>query len=231
MEYKTSDLNMNPTMTAAETFENILLQIQNSNLNFKLNLSPFTANISLKKTLVTDKSGIPLVPRPNTATCENIATLTAKNHELENNLIDIKNEFASTVNEYGTAVHQELADSLELVNKLQIVKENLVKENEALKIANKNKDAEIQDLDHSNKIRKEVTEKLHRNINELKAKFHKEKIDIAKQNKLEIKYWRKQLGEETKANIKLKERLEKRVEDAKGATKKSKKKAHKQLTS
>ena len=48
---------------------------------------------------------------------------------------------------------------------------------------------------------------------------------------LEIKYWRKQLGEETKANIKLKERLEKRVEDAKGATKKSKKKAKKEIAS
>ena len=59
MESKTSDLNTNLTMMAAETFKDLLVQIQNSNFNFKLNLSPFAANISLKKTFVKDKSGIP----------------------------------------------------------------------------------------------------------------------------------------------------------------------------
>ena len=93
-------------------------------MNFKLNLSPFTANISLKKTFVKDKSGIPLFPRPNTAICDNIAILTAKNHKLENELIHVKNEFASTVNKCGTDVHQELADSRELVKELKTVNEN-----------------------------------------------------------------------------------------------------------
>ena len=43
------------------------------------------------------------------------------------------------MNKCGTDVHQELADSRELVKELTIVKENLVKENEDLKTAIENK--------------------------------------------------------------------------------------------
>ena len=132
MEIKTSDLDANSTMKAAETFENIILQIQNSNLNFKLNLSPFAANISLKKSLVKNKSGIPLLPKAN-AVDDNIAILIEKNHQLENELFRLKKEFSSKVNKSGTAVCEELEDSHELVKKLQIVNANLVKENEIFK--------------------------------------------------------------------------------------------------
>ena len=132
MEIKTSDLDANSTMKAAETFENIILQIQNSNLNFKMNLSPFAANISLKKSLVINKSGIPLLPKA-TAVDNNIAILIEKNRQLENELFRVKNEFSSKVNKSGTAVREELEDSRELVKKLQIVNANLVKENEIYK--------------------------------------------------------------------------------------------------
>ena len=47
---------------AAAAFENILQTIQYSNLNFLLELSPFAATISLKKTPVKNKSGIALLP-------------------------------------------------------------------------------------------------------------------------------------------------------------------------
>ena len=120
-------------MMAAETFENIIFQIQNSNLNFKLNLSPFAANISLKKSLVKNKSGIPLLPKAN-AVDDDIAILIEKNHRLENELFrGVKNEFSRKVNKSGTAVCEELEDSRELVKKLQIVNANLVKENEIFK--------------------------------------------------------------------------------------------------
>ena len=49
-------------MEASTTFENILQQIQNSHLNFKLELSPFSANISLKKSFIRNKAGIVLSP-------------------------------------------------------------------------------------------------------------------------------------------------------------------------
>ena len=49
-------------MEASTTFENIIQQIQNSHLNFKLELSPFSANISLKKSFIRNKAGIVLSP-------------------------------------------------------------------------------------------------------------------------------------------------------------------------
>ena len=161
MEIKTSDLDANTTMMAAEIFENIIFQIQNSHLNFKLNLSPFAANISLKKSLVKNKSGIPLLPRAN-AVSDNIEFLIEKNHQLENELVCVKNEFSSKVNKSGTAVCEELEDSRELVKKLQIVNAKLVKEHEIFKTKIKDQETVIEDLEHSNEMRKEVSEELNR---------------------------------------------------------------------
>ena len=45
-------------------FYKILDQIKSSNLNFQLSLSPFSAQISLKKSLVKDRSGNCLLPPP-----------------------------------------------------------------------------------------------------------------------------------------------------------------------
>jgi hypothetical protein len=52
----------NPTMLASSTFDAIIKQIQTSHLNFHLQISPFSAIISLKKTLIKDKSGTFLLP-------------------------------------------------------------------------------------------------------------------------------------------------------------------------
>ena len=54
--------DLNPTMAAKKSFESILETIQASNLNFQLRLSPFSATISLKKSLIRDKSGNQLLP-------------------------------------------------------------------------------------------------------------------------------------------------------------------------
>ena len=82
----------------------------------------------------------------------------------------------------GTAVCEELEDSCELVKKLQIVNAKLVKENEIFKTKIKDQETVIEDLEHSNKMRKEVSEELNRKISELRAKFNKEKIHIANQS-------------------------------------------------
>ena len=87
---KTISSDSNPTMAAARSFDHILQLIQSSNLNFKLQLSPFTANISLKKTLVKNKSGISLNPC-NDSPCD-ITELKAQNIKLEKELFVVKNE-------------------------------------------------------------------------------------------------------------------------------------------
>ena len=53
-------------MAASKAFNKILDCVKSSNLNFCLQLSPFSANISLKKTLVKDKAGFYLTLLPAT---------------------------------------------------------------------------------------------------------------------------------------------------------------------
>ena len=50
------------TMAAILEFDEILRTIQSSNLNFHLEISPFSAVIQMKKSLITNKSGISLFP-------------------------------------------------------------------------------------------------------------------------------------------------------------------------
>ena len=87
----------NPTMIAANTFNSIVQQIQASNLNFQIMLSPFTVNISVKKTPTIDKSGIPLLVRtsirPKDDSVDEMAALKEKNLKLENELVQIKHEY------------------------------------------------------------------------------------------------------------------------------------------
>ena len=55
--------DQDPTMVAKQTFQQIIEQIQVSNLNFQLELSSFSARISLRKSLVKDKFGNFLFPQ------------------------------------------------------------------------------------------------------------------------------------------------------------------------
>ena len=76
-----SDNAKTPAMRASQTFDRILQTIQKSNLNFVLQLSPYSANISLKKSLVTNKSGTVCLPPEvscDIITHEALAALEAK---------------------------------------------------------------------------------------------------------------------------------------------------------
>ena len=64
MNKKTSS-DLNHTMLAKKVFDQIIQQVQSSNLNFQLHLSPFSATISLKKSFVSDKLGNILLPSTN----------------------------------------------------------------------------------------------------------------------------------------------------------------------
>ena len=56
------NINSDMEMSASKTFEVIIDQIKSSNLNFHIQQSPFSAVISLKKTLIKDRSGFTLKP-------------------------------------------------------------------------------------------------------------------------------------------------------------------------
>ena len=50
-------------MDATQTLEDLVHQVQHSCLNYKIELSPFSATILLKKSFITDKSGQPCKPQ------------------------------------------------------------------------------------------------------------------------------------------------------------------------
>ena len=215
-QINSSDLN--PTMLAGKTFENILHQIQTSNLNFNLQLSPFSALISLKKTLVKDRTGTSLLPPPCPPArieAEDMLALAAKNALLERDVAALTINYGNAVDDCEVA-HTKIK-SLETI--IQLKKEpsdafihQLEKENDNLKDVIEKQSENISNIEVSNKVQKDINNTLHREIQESKTQFKKMLVVISKEHRVEIKPLRKDLGEVTKENIKLKEILEKTEE-------------------
>ena len=72
-------------------FSSILSEIQLSNLNFTLQITPFAAYITLKKSVLTDQNGIKAVPAPPIIfhlqqAHQTIAELREENNRLKNRL-------------------------------------------------------------------------------------------------------------------------------------------------
>ena len=111
----------NVAMEASNTFKNLLQQVKCSHLNFKLELSPFSAVISLKKSFIKDKIGNTILPPSSESSLrEENKTLSQKILHQENVLQSLKTEYERAVDECK-AVHKvnkvlELS-SLEMLNK------------------------------------------------------------------------------------------------------------------
>jgi chromosome segregation ATPase len=204
--------------------------------NSLLQMSPFSALISLKKSPVTDKAGAPLLPqvqlsRSSQNSEATIAALAAKNLQLEADLRSLRKEHTDCVEdcegayrrikqlesqpafqteiklETDSALCTELDEKNCVLETLQVEIKQLKEENSDKDIAFENQKVEVYDLKLANKKASETSNKLNKVLSDLKIKFKKEKNAILKQNKAEIKYWRKELGEETKVKIKLEEKL------------------------
>ena len=82
----------NSAMHATEAFKQILDKIQSSNLNFQIQVSPFSAQISLKKSLVKDRAGNILHP-PTDLQAQSYDDSTRKSHDedIENIIAKKKN--------------------------------------------------------------------------------------------------------------------------------------------
>ena len=200
---QTSDSN--PTMVANEAFDSILEHIKTSNLNFHLQMSPFSALISLKKSPVKDKAGAPLLPqvqlsRLSQTSEATIAALAAKNLQLEADLNSLRKEHTDCVDDcegayrrikllesqpaFQTEIKLEsdsvLCTELEEKNcaleTLQIEIKQLKKENSDNDISIENQKVEVYDLKLANKKASEASNKLNKVLSDLKVNFKKEKI-------------------------------------------------------
>ena len=91
MELPNGDSDL--TMLAENVFDDILDRIKNSRLNFHVKISPFSAYISLKKSLQKDRSGAVMVPSLD---CNEVKKLSSENMKLKSDLEKTHAELVST---------------------------------------------------------------------------------------------------------------------------------------
>ena len=173
------------TMLASETFDGILKRIQTSRLNFSIQLTPFSAVISMRKSFVTDRSGSVFLPTTYDHTHDQKAN-DVVNLQLERNLNDLEKKHVKAVGECTIAhetikkLQQELQDREDTIKDLQI---SLAKSRES-------------------------AFKLNQALSETITKYAEEKRVIFKEHKFEVKQWRKDLGEANRKHINLEKKFE-----------------------
>ena len=86
-------VNTDLTMVASRTFSDVINLIQSSCLNFHIQMSPFSAIISLKKKLVNDRDGNPKIPTSRLDCFSgNDSQIIAQNKKLRADLDTLKKE-------------------------------------------------------------------------------------------------------------------------------------------
>ena len=196
----------NPTMLACESFDAILEHVRNCGLNFQIQVSPFSAIISLKKSLVKDKSGNLLLPPYRHGTRENT-------RELVDNNIELTKMHEKVVSDYEKAC--ELVKYLEkTLNEVKVKheeatntnEEQLKSEIETLKDTLKNRNSEIGSLQAALKTSTNVSEKLNKKLSEYRANFEQDKARLLKEHDIEIKALKEDVDDLKKENTKLKDK-------------------------
>ena len=126
-------INSDVTIFEHDTFNNILDMVKKSHLNFQLQLSPYSAVISLKKTVLRDKSGKPMLPAVplHQKASNTIESLIKKNENLENKLLHMETIYEDIVRKYNSACYSLSAlDSLKKEN--AALTEDVIVKNETL---------------------------------------------------------------------------------------------------
>ena len=207
-----------------QTFHNVLHVIQVSGLNFKMEISPFSATINLKNSALKDKHGNQISVKPDEVIISDDQT-SVKNEKHARDINDLENanrmlqthlenalsdcdKIYKCNNQLDNAVktlHSKLTHSEQKCIELSdvaAIKDALEEENKKLK-----QDA----LDHAstNDTLNQVVGRLKNKLHDSDLKAKRELVETRKELKAEIKSWRKELGEERKAKIKLEEELEK----------------------
>ena len=117
------------TMAINSTYSAILSQIQLSNLNFSIKMTPFAAYITLKKSVQKDLHGVPSSPSPPVLFLlqqiqEEHRALQAENYKLKVSYEMLKNKFNTNVNE-NVCLRKEVEDKNSFVDVLEANNEEL----------------------------------------------------------------------------------------------------------
>ena len=151
-------------MEAEEAFTGILEQIQFSNLNFKMNLTPFSAITHLKRTVIKNQSGIPLTAR-SLSKLEEDNILEFENTSLTLKLQEVQFELENKNTDFTQMqIEREISENLkvQLKTKLEHTSKMVEEKNSEitlLKKSLKTQNYEVlkskEDLRRSNKMLKE----------------------------------------------------------------------------
>ena len=108
--------NSDPTMIASNLFNKLVNDVRNSGLNFRMELTPFGAKISLKKSLMKNQDGNIVIPGPSPNAEAFVEDTCLKNTLLERQIVSLKLEMNETVEEL-----------LEAQNRIKILQEEVHK--------------------------------------------------------------------------------------------------------
>ena len=162
-----------PTMLAKKTFDQIIENVQSSNLNFQLQLSPFSACISLKKSFVKDTHGNILLPPPIKVTDTDLqhenSKLVSENDRLNSKILEIQE--CNRLKDETIKVLEEKVTKAEA----SALKEYVDKKNEvtALKTTLKNASSEIVSLKNEIKAKNKAMKETEKELNKLGWKYEK----------------------------------------------------------
>ena len=203
MQQITDSDNKSSTMIASNVFQEILDHVQSSNLNFQLKVSPFSAQISLRKSLARDKTGIVLPPVSQRH--DDIKMLVEKNNKLQNELSILQSHHEVIVNDLTKACQTiETLENQIMEEKKPVVIHSNIKayddEIKELKDILERKNGDIRDLEIADKVKKETIVKLNNELKDIKLKYSQEKEKNKRDYKAEIKHLGKDLEVEKKAN-------------------------------
>ena len=222
-------INSESTMCAAKVFQDILFKIQSSSLNYHLQVSPFSAVISLKRTFTTDKTGVSCLHKTSDIDEQTLITKQKRQIiDLENQLTNLKFEHEASLNkiqllENEIMVKKEREEAVcdETDSKVQQKEETiflLKNSNSKLTEANTKleenlvqQEEKISTLTISNQKGQELVKKLNQELNSLKLRHENEKKKNEREHHLEIKHWKKQLGNAKSDKVKLEKEI-KRIE-------------------
>ena len=195
-------------MAAGVTFSSIINEIQESNLNFKINLSPFSATIILKKTAVTNSQGISaMTSLPSFFLLQQAQKEIVR---LSHGVFSLRsaNEKLRTACEASMKNCEESDEDIkDLKYKLNIASVSVgMKESLMLKV--KETESELDSANMLNKRLEKSVNKCNLKLAETSNRLLKEKSESEKYLKKDIKEWKKELGNERRHKINLKNGLD-----------------------
>ena len=191
-------------MAASNSFFSILNEIQKSNLNFKIELSPFSAIVTLKKTVIRDSKGFSALPSPPSSFLLQQAQFEVS--KLSQEISSLKSEHVQIKQEFKSAV--EKCEKLDEANeKLQLKYDGKIKVED--NFLAKQIEADVEKKEMKNRIRhlEDHIKNTNAKLTETSSRLLREKAAAEKALKQEIKEWKKELGAERKLKIRLEKKL------------------------